>query len=655
MQFMVQRFPGAVSIHQPLPQSESSSQGQNRSVSNSKARNQILTSGSIGVINTVILLTKRDVPETSAAEPSVVYGRGTMPVQERPVPPVPQKVPLRVDYVLVTINYNEFSGAKAVFGLTERSIEEGLEYHWGRIVGEGGRFSRIVALVSLKDRHGRLVGQEAARLITDILAPSYLLLIGTAGGVSQRTEVTLGDVVIPEVLHTGTAREEHLRHQPVWHPSAGLWSTARGIVEDDNDLWRDYIAKASRKKLPAKYRPSAIVDGELASTDENFLGVSNPFFRGILQDCPRLMAVEMEAGGIGQFLHAAAAERGAGELPEYLVIKGISDVVYDERDHKNSHKTAKTFIERIGKSSKQAKAHEHLLQGQRKEDVVRTLALALSRGNESDEGDEVQRQRRLWSPRASFAAAAFAKRLVEKHEPRTTTPTPYVRTLSSDTRKLLHTFEGMTRMLVRIYPEMYSDIAEEVLGRLAPHVDQKLHFFTVCPFTPSRYYNLIRDRCPGKESKGGTVPSAEKLREWALEKFPHFNSFAEYAENHQDNCIRILIIEDRASWPDELEDLSHWNFFMEMNQDVPCSVIGRDKLPRSTFLTDYVILGEEILLHYYDEALLLNVGDVKHISTDGYFMRLLWDFQRKNGGAPYESLKAFDRLTRDLMAERDKK
>ncbi|MGH9194562.1 MAG: hypothetical protein ACRD1T_02330 [Acidimicrobiia bacterium] len=130
--------------------------------------------------------------------------------------------PIRVDYVLMTANRNEHQQAKKVFDLPELADEDGLSYDWGRIDRSAGG-STTVALVSLSDQPG---GRSAAAMtgrVLSILAPAYILILGTAGGVSRLgAPLRAGDVIIPRVIHTGTLKDTALRYSPIQQPSAGL-------------------------------------------------------------------------------------------------------------------------------------------------------------------------------------------------------------------------------------------------------------------------------------------------------------------------------------------------------------------------------------------------------------------------------------------------
>ncbi|MGH9893151.1 MAG: hypothetical protein ACREA0_14405, partial [bacterium] len=114
------------------------------------------------------------------------------------------------------------------------------------------------------------------RVLT-ILAPAYILILGTAGGVSrQRVPLRTGDVVIPRVIHSGTLKDTSLRTFSVQQPSAGLYATAWSITNEDCEKWRRYI----RGRPPrGDYEPNAQSDSELVSADVNIPSINSPVLK----------------------------------------------------------------------------------------------------------------------------------------------------------------------------------------------------------------------------------------------------------------------------------------------------------------------------------------------------------------------------------------
>ncbi|MGH9194563.1 MAG: hypothetical protein ACRD1T_02335 [Acidimicrobiia bacterium] len=383
------------------------------------------------------------------------------------------------------------------------------------------------------------------------------------------------------------------------------------------------------------YKPSAQPDSESVSTDVLIPGI-NPLLKQLLQDFPKMTAVEMEAGGVAYELHQAAGRSGTTNIPEYLVIKGISDIVYNEQDHVSTHSEACDLLDGllVGRS-----VTESVRQG-----LIRTFAVAMAEPPTGDARQRNQDERDLWSPSASLASAAFAKRLVEAHSPHRRLTTPYIRIWRRQTRNELHAFDGSVRTLVDVNPEQYSYLAAEVLEHLTMHFDNRLHFFTVCAFSPSHLYELLLARY--KADVGSALdPGVPSLTTWAKHHLTHFRRFAEHAKKHKDQCARVLIVDNLAKWPDELVEPAHWQFFSELNDGVPCWAIDRPNVKSIGFLTDYVILGEEVLLDWYEDAHLLNVGDVSNIPGSRYFLALLKHFKENRNVFPYVPIDRLDNRT----------
>jgi nucleoside phosphorylase len=540
--------------------------------------------------------------------------------------------PIRVDYVLVAVNDVEHEAAKAVFGLKKHVPDPGLEFHWGVVEHDSSPFSRTVALVSLYDRSG---GKGSGRLthnIIKILAPSYVLILGIAGGFSKIAEpLKLADVVIPRLIHTGPAKGIVPRLEPIHQPSALLYKRADAIRRARS--WQRYI-RDRKSSQPVDSTPEAHSGGELFSSDNLVHGIDLPLAKQILHMFPRLCAAEMEAHGVADYLHDAIDTSSDARAPEYLVIKGISDLVYDE---KKQRMPRHQILDQLANVPEVGSLDPNL-----HEELIEYLAITWAKPAKGGKGRS-QKERDKSKKAAARASAAFAKELVKTFDTQPRTPTPYIRLWKPDTHKNLHPFGGTVSTIPSVDPELYSDLAREMLDRMIGQFDGAMHFFSVCAFSPARLYNMIYERF---EEKHKTEPHGERLVTWAKEKFSHFAKFSEHAKKlpkptrRHVSCARILLLDGSGDFPDKATSEESWLLFDKLNGDVPCWLVNRSELDSIHFLTDYAILGEEILLDYYEEAQVLQVGDLK--GTDGrqYFLKLFNHFAEHRGedNGPYTFL-----------------
>jgi hypothetical protein len=84
--------------------------------------------------------------------------------------------------------------------------------------------------------------------------------------------------------------------------------------------------------------------------------------------------------------------------------------------------------------------------------------------------------------------------------------------------------------------------------------------------------------------------------------------------------------------------------FFELNGNVPCWKLHRSSTTWTRFLTDYVIIGQEILLDYYDDSGILHVGDLIHRGEGEYFTDLFDSFIKtyREEGSNFRPFLNFD-------------
>ena len=496
--------------------------------------------------------------------------------------------PLRVDYILIAVNYYEVAAARRVFQLKRRTVERGLTYFWGTVQHEDKSLVTVV-LLPLDDQQGPQTCAEKVRRAVEILSPSYLLLVGTAGGVSRKkARIKTGYIVVPAVIRGGTLKDTRLRDLPLQQPAADLYEAAWSI--DQSNEWRKLLKDEILKELAANGR-CKLDFSELVSTPNNLPDIKNQVLNRFVKDYPRMTAVEMEAAGLGIWLHSATKLTSP---PRYLVIKGVSDLPYDEMRKRKFKST----------SSKRKKAND--------------------------------KQRANWRFGVSCLSATFAKQLIRtySHDEK---PVPYKRLWCAKTTRTLQQFLGCSGVLYGVEAEQYSALAAEFLDGLNRRRHDNLHFFTVCAYPPKRLYSLVLQSFNAGRTEP-VEPELVDLVNFARIQFPHFVEFSKYAEKYPGKCARVLLLDDFGTWCNKSNlNEKELKLFTDLNDHVECWGIDRRSTP-AKFLTDYVILGEDVLLDYYDGAGVLNVGDVSSRFNEDYFLKLQKHFRRSKRGAPFRGL-----------------
>lgn len=143
--------------------------------------------------------------------------------------------------------------------------------------------------------------------------PRYVLLVGIAGGVASR-DVHLGDVLLPDQVVDYELKKQvdsgtQTRYE-VYRTDPRLLSASRSIR---GETWLPLITENRPKSgLPRHhYGPIATGDSVIASTAK---------LQNIVISWPKLLGVEMEAGGV------ALATFQAPSKPGFFMIRGVSDL-----------------------------------------------------------------------------------------------------------------------------------------------------------------------------------------------------------------------------------------------------------------------------------------------------------------------------------------
>lgn len=542
----------------------------------------------------------------------------------------------RVDFLLLTANDAEARAVAELFQLEyEGDEQDKVQFKWGVIPTLDGDRQAIIGVIWLCDDLGVTPAYSMTKKALELLHPSYLIVLGIAAGVSTYNEPRkLGDLVYGSLVRTGSIKGMKLRERPIYQPSCSLFEAAE--LTRQRDSWRGSLDMTKRPgekteigQQDIALRPNAWA-GEVASAD-TFVTPGQGYVRTYVELYPKLAAFDMEVGGVGRFLREFSEMEQA---PPYLLVKGISDLVYD-----------------------QSKLEEY-------EDK-----------SPAEVAEANKDEREKWKPFASHAATAFVKQLIREFNPPINRPAHPNMLWPSSRRGQVAVNSGCIGVYAAVEAEAYSALAAELLKHVvgAAGVDIEpanhyKHFFTVCAYSPRALWNTIVQTAIRRGENPTTI---KQVYGAALDYFPHFHTFIEHVRAHPKSGVRILLLEDFNTWlPQKPEDCDgssctlseHWKLFLLLNGydmdgggvGIPFWGIDRESLRRQgnamrqyRFLTDYVILSNEFVLDYYDESGILIASEAARNEPrlKGYLLELrdlFFDKHLKDG--PFKNQGELQRL-----------
>ncbi len=221
------------------------------------------------------------------------------------------------EVAMLTITDREFAAAQRILGF-EHSIADtpcfaasGKEDH-----------AYDFLLTQASSRSSGPAGKAVAQLIEDF-RPAFILLVGTAGGVSTRTP-KLGDVVIGDFvdyteftkLHDGRVIPRKI---PYDHPSVYLRVNIASGIKSSNE-WQGLIGID---------RPGAgsitVHVGHIAAGEKILSDMGSEYQNSIVKIFDKALAFETESYGVAhEIFHA---RRSVSYNIQYLVIRGVSDLI----------------------------------------------------------------------------------------------------------------------------------------------------------------------------------------------------------------------------------------------------------------------------------------------------------------------------------------
>lgn len=254
-----------------------------------------------------------------------------LPILNTSTPVVPQSIPRgrkgSAIFCVLTIVEDESDVAREVFE-AQYNIA-GSPYFVPRESLSG---DYEVVIRRANDR-GNMSAAEAIKDFLEHFRPVFILLIGIAGGNSQVDEVSKGDVVVADFVdyseYSKLSHGKHLsRKLPYDQPSIYLRESFVEPFRNKHE-WHRFIKveRPDRTAVMPKLIIGNIVAGEKLLSDPE-----STYQKEILAKFDKAVAVDMESFGVARTVFNA--RRSVHYNPQYLVIRGISDLV-DVVDEEN--------------------------------------------------------------------------------------------------------------------------------------------------------------------------------------------------------------------------------------------------------------------------------------------------------------------------------
>jgi nucleoside phosphorylase len=180
-----------------------------------------------------------------------------------------------------------------------------------------------VVLRQAPDR-SQVPAMNTAREMLEDYRPEALFLVGIAGGIAGRSDVGLGDVVVPNYVHYGefrklTSKGDLKRYIAFDQPTVSLHE--RCVHPARRGTWRERILV----EPPEPCGPSNSIVGSLVSGEKVYGDPSHYEQRELVRHYSDAVAVDMESYGVGRAMFDARDT--VNYNPRLLIIRGISDLV----------------------------------------------------------------------------------------------------------------------------------------------------------------------------------------------------------------------------------------------------------------------------------------------------------------------------------------
>ena len=176
----------------------------------------------------------------------------------------------------------------------------------------------IKIILSLIPRKGELDNTTHMSSFLDYFNPSYLFLIGIAGGLSNK--VNIGDIIVADTLTYYEPKK--VVDKPIQRPKS--WSTPTELLQNLRHFYMDQFKKNFNIKVEF---------GLLLSGEKTIANVE--LKKELINIYPDVLGVEMEGAGFMQAIEQKARSSF------YTIVKAVSDKSDESKDKINQEESAK--------------------------------------------------------------------------------------------------------------------------------------------------------------------------------------------------------------------------------------------------------------------------------------------------------------------------
>jgi len=227
---------------------------------------------------------------------------------------------------LVAIKATEARAVIEVFGLTKnRETPSGQDFYTGTVESADGAVELVAARTLEQGQRSIMPTLENLRRHSN---PAVFVLVGIGGAINR--DLVVGDVVVAtRVVYYDLRRETpdkvHRRGEERHAPAT--------ITHAVNSFFTDYHEPA---RLESAAGPFRVLSGPIGSGDAVVMDAESQIRKFLLAYNEKVLAVDMEAGGLSQFCH----ETPSPDHPGWLVVRGISDLADHTKTYDHQHSAA---------------------------------------------------------------------------------------------------------------------------------------------------------------------------------------------------------------------------------------------------------------------------------------------------------------------------
>ena len=223
--------------------------------------------------------------------------------------------PIREEREAMESIFKEYGTMINAFNLKSAGSLSNQVYYSGRVDG----CSVICAQCTDK---GNLSSEALTSNIISNFRPKYIFVVGIAGGVADKGDIKVGDVVFSSSItyysyEKETESGKPKKVYPIIPPSAVLRNMARNVKK-----WRNRI-KTPRPDGNG-WEVSKVKEGLILSGETIWDNPKSEELKQILEENKDALAFETEAGGVARMIYENVKTE---YTPQYIVIRGISDLV----------------------------------------------------------------------------------------------------------------------------------------------------------------------------------------------------------------------------------------------------------------------------------------------------------------------------------------